>query len=464
MRVTLAGGAQPSAPIKLRFDLSDDPELAGSFSDVIKPLVRTISDGDATATDFLAAEWDPVSRTVTATTTHLSVFQVIATDVGQMMNAVADAWKQVAGQADSSCRGKSEATIGGTKLTLTPSKAGPVAGCLRGDGDGKVGIEFTNGTRQYYGVTSTPAGQFTNPPLTGGDETIATWLHHSLGTGGLLTPRSSGTLVLPAGTTSGAIHLDVDPVALQLKTVFAGIGMLNVRGDQLVTAFMDTKEAWDCFTTVANVPTTVLPGNVIDFRNTLVQLAQCGLTASGKAVADPKFVLHRMGVGLSLLTTLPDQFLANVTGAIGEVSGDNHLTFTLTGAGESPTTSSSQAAPPSQSAGSAIDRVDVTTWAYNRVEGDTYVADNTGGKKIEVFWKSFAGTEQVSSGCKSTVQIDGPATSQTKEVPGCDSYNSGTYLDVRSPGTYTVTVTVHQAGQSEIRAQRTVTVLPKGSR
>jgi hypothetical protein len=208
---------------------------------------------------------------------------------------------------------------------------------------------------------------------------------------------------------------------------------------------------------VAKVPASVIPGNVTDFSNTLTELARCGLSASEKAVTDRNFVLHRMGVALSLLTTLPDQFLANVTGAIGEVSGDNHLTFTLTGQGP---TSTSQPAP----TGQVIDRVDVTTWAYDRAEGDTYVADNTGAKKIEVFWKSFAGAEQVRSGCKSTVRIDGPATSEIKEVSGCDSYNSGSYLNAHSPGVYTVTVTVRQDGQPEITAQRTVTVLPKGSR
>lgn len=454
VRVMLAGGGQPSGPIMLRFDLSGDPELAGTFSDVVKPVVRSISDGDPAATDLLAAEWDPVSRTVTATTNHLSIFQVIATNAGQVMDAIADAWKQTTGQVDSSCRAKSEATIGGTQLTLTPSKAGPVVGCLRDAGDGAIAVDFTNGTRQYYGVTSQPAGQFNNPPLMGSDDAIASWLHqNNANTEGLLTPRNTGTLTLPAGTTSATIHLNVDPVLLQLKTIFAGVGMVGLDGDALLTALMDSKQAWDCLLTVANTPGSVIPGNVTDFSSTLTELAQCGLSAAGKAVGDRNFLLHRMGVALSLVTSLPDQFLANVTGAIGEVSGDNRLTFILSG--HSPT--SNQPAPTGP-----IDRVDVTTWAYDRVEGDTYVADNFGGKKIEVFWKSFAGTEQVRSGCKSILQIDGPATSQTKEVRGCDSYNPGSLLDVHSPGVYTVTVTVRQAGQDEIRTQRTVTVLPKG--
>jgi hypothetical protein len=107
-----------------------------------------------------------------------------------------------------------------------------------------------------------------------------------------------------------------------------------------------------------------------------------------------------------------------------------------------------------------IDRVEVTTWAYDRVEGDTYVADNTGAKQIEVFWKSFAGADQIRSGCTSTVRIEGPGTSESKDSSNCDSYNPGTYLKARSPGVHTVTVTVRQDGRPDITVQRTVKVLP----
>lgn len=457
VRVTLAEGGQPSAPITLRFDLSGDLELAGTFSDVVKPVVRSISDDDSAATDLLPAEWDPASKTVTTQTTHLSVFQVIATNVADIANAMADAWKKTTGKADSPCREKSQATIGGTDLTLTPSRAGPVAGCLRDGGDGAIGIDFTNGTRQYYGVTSQPAGRFQDPPLMGSDDAIASWLHQNTPEkGGLLAPGNTGALTLPAGTTSATIRLDVDPVLLQLKTIFAGVGMVGLDGDVVLTALMDAKQVWDCLRTAANTPSAVIPGNVTDFRNTLTQLAQCGLFAAGKAVVDPKFVLHRMSVALDLVTTLPDQLLANVTGAIGEVSGDNHLIFIL--AGQGPT-----GGQPAQT-GAGINRVEVTTWAYDRVEGDTYVADKFGGKKIEVFWKSYIGDEQIRSRCTSTVRIDGPGSSQTKEVKQCSGYNPGTYIDVKSPGVYTVTVTVQQDGQPDISAQRTVTVLPQGSR
>ncbi len=104
----------------------------------------------------------------------------------------------------------------------------------------------------------------------------------------------------------------------------------------------------------------------------------------------------------------------------------------------------------------------MTTWAYDRVQGDTYKADNTGAKQLEVFWKSFAGAHQVRSGYNSTVRLQGPGTDQTKNESGCDSYDPGTYVTAKNPGVYTVTVTVRQDGQPDIVATRTVTILPHG--
>lgn len=107
-----------------------------------------------------------------------------------------------------------------------------------------------------------------------------------------------------------------------------------------------------------------------------------------------------------------------------------------------------------------IDHVDVSTWAYDRLQGDTYLADNNGGKNLTVYWKSFAGSEPVRFGCTSEVTITGFLFSDTKHDSNCDSYNPGTNLHTRLPGVYKVTVTVRQEGQPDISADRDVTILP----
>lgn len=341
VRITLASGGQPSKPITLRFDLSGDQALADTFSDTVKPVVRSVSDTDPQHTDLLAASWDPASKTVTATSEHLSVFQVIAADVGKVGDAIGRAWKQFAvGQADSPCGDKSEITIAGTKLVLTPSKVGPVAACLSDGGDGAVGVDFINGTLQYYDVISDPAGSFTFTGTLGSDDVIATWLHESSRSpAGLLTPKGNGKLVLPAGTTSAKIHVDVNPAMLQMKTLLTGLGMLGVDYEAELRALMATKDGWDCIVTATKVAKPPVSGDVEGFRDTLGGISQCGLSASKLAVGDRKYILHRLGIATSMVTTLPDQLLANVTGVVGELDGNNHLTFTLTAASNSiPTT------------------------------------------------------------------------------------------------------------------------------
>lgn len=110
-----------------------------------------------------------------------------------------------------------------------------------------------------------------------------------------------------------------------------------------------------------------------------------------------------------------------------------------------------------------IDRVDVTSWAYDRVQGDTYVAANNNTKTLYIYWKSFAGQDQIRSGCTSTLTLSGPAGTYTKHESNCDSYDPGTYIDVKSPGTYTATVVVHQDRHGDVTGTREVTILPYGS-
>ena len=343
VQLTLGSGTQPKKPIILKFDLTGQPDLAAKFSDSVKPVIESVSADDSSITDLIVGTWDPASKTVTATIDHLSIFQLIAAGVGQVVNAVKTAWRNAVSTADSSCSKKSDLTIGVTKYTLTPSKSGPVAGCLR-DVGGNVAIDFTNGTNQYYAVTSSPPANFTNPSPLKSDDQIAVWLHANLSNhSGLLTPKQAGRLQLPAETSNASIRLDVDPIALQLKTILTALDMFGADDDRLVQAFQASKSALDCLTTALSAVNEPAK-NADEFRNTLGDVAQCGLAGAEARYGniDKYQVLHRMSVVVSLVTTLPDQLLANLTGAVGEFTGDNHLEFTLTSQGPS-----KQAMPPS---------------------------------------------------------------------------------------------------------------------
>jgi len=269
---------------------------------------------------------------------------------------------------------------------------------------------------------------------------------------GVLAGRSSGRFTLNPGITKGDVRMTPQPHGILVKSLLSGVSMFGIDLKQ----FESIPAAWNCFVTGVNVANIDISVTTTQLNAMIGGIAQC-LIATGTATGGNKSklaALHRLSVATALLTELPQQLWDFIASGLQEAARDSVKDFRLRSSTTPPTTTE-----PS-SADSVIDRVDVTTWAYDRVEGDTYVADNTGAKQIQVFWKSFAGADQIKSGCKSTVQIEGPGTLETKERSGCDSYNPGAYVKARSPGVHTITVTVRQDGQPEITTQHTVTILP----
>ncbi|WP_157516735.1 hypothetical protein [Mycobacterium sp. MS1601] len=104
----------------------------------------------------------------------------------------------------------------------------------------------------------------------------------------------------------------------------------------------------------------------------------------------------------------------------------------------SPPTSEAPPATP------AVDRIRISTWAYNPAGPlNTYFADNDGGKNVKVSWESSAGGFDVKGGCTSTVRVEGGGYDHAESSSNC-SDSMGTYFDVPMPGTYTATVTTYQ--------------------
>ncbi|MEU3474392.1 hypothetical protein [Rhodococcus sp. NPDC006774] len=324
--IELDGGAQPTSPIELTFDLSDRPELAELISDTVRPLVRSSTAGEPSSSDYASADWDPVTRIVSASTSHLTDFQLVIADAGKAFDQLIADMTMSSGPTGSSC--STELTIDGADYSLASTTPdAPVQGCLT-DVDG-VGIEFANFSDQYYGVSSAPNGTYSNTGPVGSNELLATWLHSRSGDG-LLLPQTGGRVVFPQGTAEATVNVDVDPVALQLGTILTGVGMLGVDGDALLTAFETSTTAWQCFTSTAEVMRTYGKIDARQFRDVLADVAQCGLAAGQLANGSARNrALHRMSVAVSLFTDLPDALIANAAGAWNEVIGNNHLIFSL---------------------------------------------------------------------------------------------------------------------------------------
>lgn len=459
--VELDGGkAQPSAPVQLEFDLSDRPDIVAQLTDTVVPVVESVSMTDPAERDMFTGKWDPATQTLTAEVTHLTDFWVSVFNVFTAIeNGIGRTFEILRGDSNSPCREKSELTLDGTDYVLTTVSPGAIAGCLV-DNNGSIAIEFDNATGGFYAILVAPKDIGGNwvvaQPLSMADSAGSMIVGLTPNTKGVLAGRSSGRFTLNPGIAKGDVRMMPQPHGILVKSLLSGISMFGID----LKRFEGIPQAWDCFVNGVNVANIDSSVTTAQLNAMIGGIAQC-LIATGSAVdgnTSKLAALHRLSIATALLTELPQQLWDFIASGLQEAARDSVKDFRLRSS-ETPTPPATTTTEPS-SANSVIDRVDVTTWAFDRVEGDTYVADNTGAKQIQVFWKSFAGDEQIRSGCKSTVRIEGPGTLETKESSKCDSYNPGTYVKARSPGVHNVTVTVLQDGQPEITTRHTVTVLP----
>jgi hypothetical protein len=465
VRLELGSGEQPKAPITLEFDLSGQPELTGKMSDTVRPLVRSVSDGDPATSDYALAEWNPTTSVLTATTDHLSDFQVIFADIGKAVNDAVKKWTFSAGPTGSACK-DGALKIGETSYTLKSSKPdAPVKGCLTDAGG--VGIAFTNSSDQYYGIASKPVGEYSNSGAVSSDELIATWLRKELDGAGLLIPKGAGQVTFPADTTSATVRADVDPMALQLGTVFTALDMLGVDTGVLEAAFQGSKTAWDCVSSTMEAVKDPGSVDVDEYRSALGDLAQCGLAGADLSVGakDKNFILHKMGVAVSLFTDLPDALVANVAGAIGEFTGDNHLEFELTGEtekAEEPVQGSSALVPlilkSHGSPGDSGEELGPNHFQLGhklKDDGKFYVS-------LDLRWET-ADDGAVAEYCterSKVVDSGGNVVVERKQDLGGCEYGGGWGFNIHDPGTYTYVLDVDRREGGSVHGEQQFIVDP----
>lgn len=458
--VRLPQDAQPAQPLTVTFDFTGGTPPRSD--DGFVPAIAAMGEG-TDEPEILASQWDPTTSTLTAKTEHLSGFFPVSIDFGAMVQGFGDAVNGFLGlqTAKPGCIG-SALKVDEVTYRLNPETVPAAWPCLSRNGSA-ISVDLKSNSPNAWIVRSEPPttdmGVDVEPDV---GYAINQAAYHTIFAGAV----GNGTLLLPGATTHLRFTPDNPPKTVVLR-LDPGASLLNgflvgMHAKFPKAALLDIPGMVDCLKPL-KLDFDPDPSGTKDGAK-IQPLLSCVTTVTGRLSTKPEggipvtaaqIAAKSLGAVLSMGPGLATQLAATLRGLADELSGKRTEIITVV---------SNQATAPEPGAGgnptSAIDRVDVTSWAYDRVQGDTYVADNTGGKKVEVFWKSYAGKEQVSSGCTSTVRLDGPGTSTTKEVKGCDSYNSGTFLQAKSPGTYTVTVTVQQDGHPDITAQRTIIIVP----
>jgi hypothetical protein len=206
--VELDGGkAQPSAPVQLEFDLSDRADIVAELTDMVVPVVESVSMTDPNERDMFTGKWDRATQTLTAEVTHLTDFWVSAFNVFKAIeNGIGRTFEILRGDSTSPCREKSELTLDGTEYVLTAVSPGVIAGCLV-DNNGSVAIDFENATGGFYAILVAPeniGGRWVvTQPLSMGDSAGSMIAGLTPKNKGVLAGRSSGRLTLKQGIAEG---------------------------------------------------------------------------------------------------------------------------------------------------------------------------------------------------------------------------------------------------------------------
>ncbi len=454
--VSLPEGRQPSAPLTLTFDFRGKPTRVQHGQ---LPVVVALSEG-VSQPEVLPSHWDSDHQTLTAQSTHLSGFFPFGVDLkafGQQVTSTLSGYLGLS-SAKPDCVGK-PLVVDDTTYTLDPVTVPAAWPCLSRRGS-DISVDLASNSPLGWVVRSEPVSPDQGPDLA---PDIAQAIDLGFYKTAFAPSVGDGTMLLPGGSTHLRFSKTTPPRLIDLRadpgvTLINGF-LLGLHALYPSSKILDLPGVVDCLKPLAATDGGAIPsGTDIGARTRpLIDCVTSGTDAisTNPATVDLNLLTNNiatksLGAVLSLGPDIANQLAASLSGFFGEFTGQN--TETLAVRADQHTTSAGGAE-------STIDRVDITSWAYDRVEGDTYKADNTGGKQIEVFWKSFAGAQQVRSGCHSTLRIEGPGANETKELSGCDSYDPGTFVKVRNPGVYTVTVTVRQDGRTPITAHRTVTIL-----
>lgn len=268
-------------------------------------------------------------------------------------------------------------------------------------------------------------------------------------------------MVVNEGIDQFDVRLWPQQQGILTKSLLSGISMLGLDLKQLESI----TGAWDCISTATNatqIDGSFSPG---DLYGMITDVSQCVVTQATLQSGDKarSAALHRLSSAVEVFS-LFQQLMDFTAGSVQAIARDSVKDFRIRSTASSSASSTSTAAAPQAPPPVVVDRIELKTWAYDRVEGNTYVADNTGKKNLTVHVNSFAGDEDVRAGCRTTVTVTGPGLSQTETTDSCFVGNPGIGFVAPSPGEYLVAATVAQQGRADITSQVVVKVISRAPR
>ncbi len=331
-------GSQPDRPLALRFDMSADPDFAATGE--LVPAVVAVSD-DIGEPEILRSQWDPDTRILTATTSHLSTFVPSLIDP---MKVLRRAWTATLGFLEQAyprpdCVGEA-ATVGTITYTLDPPSVPATWPCIRSD-NGAIVIDLHSNSPNGYRVSSTPnaAEQVAQSEgsVAGAMDTV---LYENVftsadGSGTYLTPGGTTTLTYDPKRPPQRVTLGIDAGMNLIRSGIVGLQVLNP-----TSKLLDIPGVVTCVHTLAEQsqyrddPTGAAYGNLSAGLAECIDVASQNLSLKPET---PQEVANASTVALiSLVPDLLSNLFANIRGGASGLTGESVQTLEIRTSQDSP--------------------------------------------------------------------------------------------------------------------------------
>lgn len=469
--LALPNRAQPRTPLTVVFDYSKDPGAFAGLPATMVPAVLAQSD-TVDEPDVLLSHWNPTTHQLTADTTHLTSFWPVLLDFGKLRDRLDGALNGYLGFAKGkpSCVGQ-PATVAGVTYAAQPVKRDVVWPCLS-ERDGRLVVTLNANSPLGWALEPTPRAAETHYSFPANLNDLAGSTYAAI----LGPVVGASTVLLPGGSTELVFDAANPPRQVGLRAE-AGLTLVNNLMYAVHVAFPTTKifegeNVVQCVSDLLKSPEYTDDRSGAGFGDLNKGLLKCLTLAvqhmdnsAGNLVT--RFANSTVG---SLLSMLPDGVTllgTSLRGLIGEFTGENTATLTVSSSGEPPAASSAPTPDAAQPIRLELSGERTANGSGVKVAPNVFrLSAATGRYDMNYAWHLISPPPYGDRFCRQHIRI---TDSSGRQLYGYDQQDfnacagGGAWASntvITEPGTYTLTVDLEQVkGRPPVHGAQVVTVI-----
>lgn len=479
--ITLGDGQQPQAPLDLEFHIGEADTTFDGLDDDVVPVVVATSDEDPDSSELLPATWDPATRILSATTTHLSEFRAGTLDYAPLRKKVEENVEGFVGSSSDapSCLGSS-VTIGEKTYDAIVPAEGVVYPCVT-EKDGRLAVTLYSNSPLGWTIRSVPppagSAEMSGLSFTSGINSAlyGSLLGSDVGDGALMHARGATELLYDTADVPRRIDLRAQAAMTLVDVGMHGTSMIwggnkfldyTNPGDLETFAQCITDPiAWDKVASASGREVGEMSRKATDCTNNAIGW---GLKSEDMKIgAKAREKLGDVMNGLASFPKSAELLGTTITGLGGEFNGRNTATVIIRARGGDSVDTSGL---PDEVF--TIDRFELDNrltvpaptgrkigpYLYELSTGRTSAVDvSFGWSAITIDDENYTGEH-----CQITATLEGPEANQHEDIRFgrctngyASSFGGMTKFRVQTPGVYTIRL---YDAVTELSAESTFTV------